>query len=968
VRVRRLRVAGFGNLKGDFIFSSDRCNLILEPNESGKSTLAASILAALYGFPRERATRDRPVKLKEQYRPWSGGPFAVELELECRQRAFIVRRDFDQETVTVHDGHTGGEITQEFSRGKDHLDFGEMLTGLSREEFIRTCFVGQREIDMLGDAASLTNALQRTASSQHGDVVAGEAIEALTHATERDYEGMRLGRGKVDTEIKRLDREIDEVRAEMESIASRRRASEQQIRNLEAATAREGQVEENLARVDFLCLMAARSEVDAALKQATLDREEIEGYRAEIRGLEPLAAFPTERLGELRELKGKVDAMEERRGALERRLLDEFETPLEHAEAASAAMASFDALDDKDAALASDRLAVLNDLWRVRREKRRALRHEERRLIAEGIAPDRVKELAARLSVLNEADRAFLTSYRERLLEVKAVLSEAERDRERLLHAEGGEAPTLITLAAARHAEAFSLGASFLGVVLSVVLFILKIYIPLVVTGLLAAAGFIYWLRLLEKRPVPGAEEFGSDLQRVQTDIWMREKEHASLQERILGIASRVGRTTPDRLLEEFRELEGLQEKAAPLAALAASVNEAKERYRLSAEELLDIMNRAGRLPGSRLVTPRVARLFRDDLARCLEARRVIAALRAAMDSAVKELGDLVVEIDRTRETIAKLLMEALGPEGAAGDLETALAQFEGTAARKERLDRLRLEVLPAAERRSAEAPGVLEARLRRERDVLTRQIDKAAAAQPSLAGLEPGKKSREYVEERRQLQEEARRTQKERQVLSEELGDVLKEYRRDYPGRQTLLSSLESARARAEAFRDAVAIAKDVLSTISREAYAEWADVLNDKAGEILRRLAPGYEEVRFDTDLSFSLREMRTGRRLDQPEVDAHLSTGARDQIYLAVRMATVEYLSTAGVRLPLILDDPFTSFDDERFARAMDFMVDIAGRRHQILILSCHAARHRAWQASNADSLGDAVRVLDLTPLST
>ena len=196
----------------------------------------------------------------------------------------------------------------------------------------------------------------------------------------------------------------------------------------------------------------------------------------------------------------------------------------------------------------------------------------------------------------------------------------------------------------------------------------------------------------------------------------------------------------------------------------------------------------------------------------------------------------------------------------------------------------------------------------------------------------------------------------------------MLKEYRRDYPARQALLSNLEAARSRAAAFRDAVAIAREVLSTISREAYAEWAEVLNDKTGEILRRLSPGYEDVRFDTDLSFSLRETHTGRRLDQSAVDAHLSGGARDQIYLAVRMATVEYLSASSARLPLILDDPFTSFDDERFSRAMDFMVDTAGRRHQVLILSCHAARHRSWREQNADARGDAVRILDLTPLST
>src|SRR5881628_3161677 len=121
MRIRRLKVEGFGVLKGDFIFSSDRCNLILEPNESGKSTLAAAVLAALYGFPRERSSRDRRIKMKEQYRPWSGERYAIELELECRDRSYTVRRDFDGDTVTVIDGQTGREVTADFSRGRDQL-------------------------------------------------------------------------------------------------------------------------------------------------------------------------------------------------------------------------------------------------------------------------------------------------------------------------------------------------------------------------------------------------------------------------------------------------------------------------------------------------------------------------------------------------------------------------------------------------------------------------------------------------------------------------------------------------------------------------------------------------------------------------------------------------------------------------------------------------------------------------------
>ena len=125
MKIRRLRIGGFGGLKGDFIFSSDRCNLVLEPNEAGKSTLAAAILASLYGFPRQRASRERPITMKEQHRPWSGGPYTLEMDLTCRDRAYTIRRDFDRDTAAVLDGTTGKEITAEFSRSKDSVDLGE---------------------------------------------------------------------------------------------------------------------------------------------------------------------------------------------------------------------------------------------------------------------------------------------------------------------------------------------------------------------------------------------------------------------------------------------------------------------------------------------------------------------------------------------------------------------------------------------------------------------------------------------------------------------------------------------------------------------------------------------------------------------------------------------------------------------------------------------------------------------------
>jgi uncharacterized protein YhaN len=66
------------------------------------------------------------------------------------------------------------------------------------------------------------------------------------------------------------------------------------------------------------------------------------------------------------------------------------------------------------------------------------------------------------------------------------------------------------------------------------------------------------------------------------------------------------------------------------------------------------------------------------------------------------------------------------------------------------------------------------------------------------------------------------------------------------------------------------------------------------------------------------------------------AALSQGARDQIYLAVRLALVDLLS-GGEAQPVFLDDPFVHFDPDRRARALDLVREFA-LKHQVVIFTC------------------------------
>jgi len=66
--------ASFGCLQGKTLELSPGFNLIEAPNESGKSTWCAFLVAMLYGInTRERDKKGAPAE-KTRFRPWDGSP------------------------------------------------------------------------------------------------------------------------------------------------------------------------------------------------------------------------------------------------------------------------------------------------------------------------------------------------------------------------------------------------------------------------------------------------------------------------------------------------------------------------------------------------------------------------------------------------------------------------------------------------------------------------------------------------------------------------------------------------------------------------------------------------------------------------------------------------------------------------------------------------------------------------------
>ncbi len=78
---------------------------------------------------------------------------------------------------------------------------------------------------------------------------------------------------------------------------------------------------------------------------------------------------------------------------------------------------------------------------------------------------------------------------------------------------------------------------------------------------------------------------------------------------------------------------------------------------------------------------------------------------------------------------------------------------------------------------------------------------------------------------------------------------------------------------------------------------------------------------------------------RRADGVErTPSQLSTGTREQLYLAIRLAYVLHYCQQNEPLPIVMDDVLVNFDQQRARQTLAVLSDIASSV-QVLFFTCH-----------------------------
>ena len=216
--------ASFGKFNNESITFHSGLNIIEAPNESVKTTWCAFILAMLYGVDSSERTKTGTLPVKQRYAPWSGAPMEGTAELTADNCDITIIRSTRLKNAPMREFsavYTGTNIPVE---GLNATNAGQMLTGVSRDVFARSAFVGQGAAAVTG-SPEMEKRIQSIFSTGEEEISFTEANERLAAwQRKRSYRqqgflpeiDMKLGALKESAE--RADTTAAEIRAAEEQL------------------------------------------------------------------------------------------------------------------------------------------------------------------------------------------------------------------------------------------------------------------------------------------------------------------------------------------------------------------------------------------------------------------------------------------------------------------------------------------------------------------------------------------------------------------------------------------------------------------------------------------------------------------------------------------------------------------------------------------------------------------------------
>jgi len=939
--IKRIRLHGFGRLTGTCEFQQNKCNVLCQDNEFGKSTLMDAVLYAFYNFPSTGYKRT-DLKPRERYRPWfadgtggtGGGSFSVELEVvDPDGRDLLLTADFSrQQPFTLRDTTTDQLIPL------DGTSFGKRYFRMPIQSFTECFFFRQDEREGSGrddlirviEEAAASNQRQQPSSVRQA---ISALAEARLHLPEFSADAIQ-----VETLLKRIDEQMAGVRRQLQALEAERDGRAAELQQAAAMDERLESLEQRRAGLEYALLLAELEELQGELSRQTELKALSERRSALITELQPFAVFDAGVRAEAEKLLAEHTALAPRLDAdrlQAKQSTAELEKSNTALEGLPRELAGFDPSD----------VERMREARLVLAERRRHLQEQERRvselqehLRSSGVPVEEVEAVVDRLDTCSEADRQCLLDTHGQRAGAESALAELEKS--------ATAARAAVAVAKARRSQistmAGAAAAGSAGLIVAGLVLILTRY-TLAGSALLlltAIGGGIALVQLGRKRTAlvqselaPATANEISLNSEAQKQRGLLEQLHDDLQD----CMSRNGVTDED--LERFHAVAQWVQAALPYREACLARDGAAAEFESAEADAREFLQKAGRdsSGGEQQLESLAAEViqYQDLTTSC-------ARLQEEQERRTADLEAGEANVAALAGKVRELLQDALPITGCTSeDLREQVAAYAAGVEKGVRLRAAMEQELPGS------APDEQQiVRLQERVDALEQQRSLFAAPADTL----PMRSRAALQEEMSSLTREREELRLRRVNLFNDCDRAVETWRREGPALEEELSRMAQARSEVQSFGLSIETAHRELDNIADQVFRQWATGINERVNEVLPMLNPRYREIRCSNQLEISAYSAEAGRRLDHRELQ-HLSKGARDQLQLALRIAVSEYLSAHVGNLPLVFDEPFAHWDDGRFTEGMRFLADLSSR-HQVILLSCHHWRYEQLRQSEPE----------------
>ena len=213
MKIKNLKINGFGKLKDKEIKLEDGINVIYGENEAGKSSLLKFITSMFYGASKNKNGKE--LSDFDKYKPWQTEEFSGKIEYSLDSgESFEVYREFKKKNPIIYNSKKE-DISKTFSIDKTKgIEFFESQTGIDEETFYNTAITEQEGIKLSKSSQnSIVQKISNLITSGDDNISFKKSLDKINKRQNEEVGTERTSQKPINVVEQKIRRLLDEKRS-----------------------------------------------------------------------------------------------------------------------------------------------------------------------------------------------------------------------------------------------------------------------------------------------------------------------------------------------------------------------------------------------------------------------------------------------------------------------------------------------------------------------------------------------------------------------------------------------------------------------------------------------------------------------------------------------------------------------------------------------------------------------------------